>query len=234
VLAPDQSAALRDRLLGELDRVKSTDEAAVWAQRSMPAKNTLTNTDIQLVVGGFRARLALFGERWPDDGQEEADHSPPGPQASDSSPTGEEPPPSVAEDADAGRPRLAAKTIRLRDKEHRKFVSTQPCVVCGRTPADPHHLRFAQPHALGRKTSDEFTVPLCRLHHNELHRYGDEVSWWAGVNVDPVPIALKLWRRTRAGGAPGPAPEGAKPQAARADSSADGARRDQDGGEIQA
>jgi hypothetical protein len=52
-------------------------------------------------------------------------------------------------------------------------------------PADPHHLRFAQPRALGRKVSDEFTVPLCRLHHSELHRYGDEVSWWAGVNVDP-------------------------------------------------
>ena len=102
----------------------------------------------------------------------------------------------------------------MRDKNHRIFVSTQPCVVCGRTPADPHHLRFAQPRALGRKVSDEFTIPLCRLHHNELHRYGDEVSWWAGVNVDPVPIALALWRRTRAGldGARGAAREGALPQ----------------------
>jgi hypothetical protein len=43
---------------------------------------------------------------------------------------------------------------------------------------------------------------VCRLHHSELHRYGDEVSWWAGVNVDPVPIALELWRPTRPDGTP--------------------------------
>src|SRR5712691_4890997 len=63
-----------------------------------------------------------------------------------------------------GHGRVAAKTIRLSDKDHRKFVSRQPCVVCGRTPVDPHHLRFAQPRALSRKVSDEFLVPVCRLH----------------------------------------------------------------------
>jgi hypothetical protein len=94
---------------------------------------------------------------------------------------------------------VVGKTIRLRDREHTRFVSRQPCVVCGRTPADPHHLRFAQPRALGRKVSDEYTVPVCRTHHRELHSYGDEASWWAAVNVDPVPIALALWRRTRPG-----------------------------------
>ena len=50
-----------------------------------------------------------------------------------------------------------------------------------------------QPRALGRKVSDEYMVPVCRLHHRELHRYGDEAaSWWAGVNVDPLPIALEF------------------------------------------
>jgi hypothetical protein len=62
------------------------------------------------------------------------------------------------------------KTIRLRDKDHLKFVSKQPCVVCGREPSDAHHLRFAQPRALGRKVGDKFTVPVCRLHRRELHR----------------------------------------------------------------
>src|SRR6202000_33625 len=95
------------------------------------------------------------------------------------------------------RGQIAPKTIRLRDKAHRKFVSSHPCLVCGRSPADAHHLRFAQPRALGRKVSDEYTVPLCRLHHRELHRYGDEASWWAGVGIDPLPIALELWRRSR-------------------------------------
>jgi hypothetical protein len=68
---------------------------------------------------------------------------------------------------------LAAKTIRLRDSDHRKFVATQPSLVCGHTPADAHHLRFAQPGALGRKVNDEFTVPVCRVHHRELHRHGN-------------------------------------------------------------
>ena len=95
------------------------------------------------------------------------------------------------------RRRVAAKTIRLRDKEHCKFVASQPCIVCGRTPSEAHHIRFAQPRALGRKVSDEYTVPVCRLHHRELHRYGDEVSWWVAVNVDPLPIALELWRRSQ-------------------------------------
>jgi hypothetical protein len=93
------------------------------------------------------------------------------------------------------RHRLAGKTIRLRDKEHCKFVSRQACVVCGLAPAEAYH------RALGRKVSDEYTVPVCRLHHRELHHYGDEVSWWAGVNVDPVPIAFELWRRSRPGAA---------------------------------
>ncbi len=91
---------------------------------------------------------------------------------------------------------VVGKTIRLRDKGHRMFVATRPCLLCGRTPADPHHLRFAQPRALGRKVSDEFTVPMCRVHHDELHRHGDEETFWREYDIDPVPIALALWRRT--------------------------------------
>jgi hypothetical protein len=45
----------------------------------------------------------------------------------------------------------------------------QPCLVCGRKPSDPYHLRYMQPRALGRKASDEFAVPLCRGQHRELH-----------------------------------------------------------------
>src|SRR5271169_567908 len=59
---------------------------------------------------------------------------------------------------------------RIRDKAHKKFVAQQPCLICGRRPSDAHHLRFTQPRALSRKVSDEFTVPLCRTHHREVHR----------------------------------------------------------------
>jgi hypothetical protein len=107
-------------------------------------------------------------------------------------------PPSAAHQRTSGfrRARLSAKTIRLRDKEHRKFVSRQPCLVCGRAPSDPHHLRFAQVRALGRKVSDEFTVPVCRLHHREIHRHGDEAAWWTRAGIEPLPAALALWRQT--------------------------------------
>jgi hypothetical protein len=106
-------------------------------------------------------------------------------------------PPVTSDTASVRRRRVAAKTIRLRDKEHCKFVRTEPCAVCGRAPTEAHHIRFAPPRALGRKVSDEYTVPVCRLHHRDLHSYGDEASWWAGVGIDPLPIALDLWRRSR-------------------------------------
>jgi hypothetical protein len=95
---------------------------------------------------------------------------------------------------------------RIRDREHVRFVAKQPCLVCGRTPSDPHHLRFAQTRALGRKVSDEFTVPLCRGHHREVHRSGDEAGWWHKAGIDPTVAAHTLWLEThplpgdRAGG----------------------------------
>ena len=83
---------------------------------------------------------------------------------------------------------------RKRDKQHLRFVASQPCLICGRAPSDAHHLRFAQPRAMGRKSSDEFVVPLCRTHHRQNHQTGREESWWASVSIDPLEIAAKLWR----------------------------------------
>ncbi len=91
---------------------------------------------------------------------------------------------------------------RYRDKAHLKFVASRPCLVCGRKPCDPHHLRFAQVRALGRKVSDEFTVPLCRLHHRELHRARNEAGWWAKLGIDAIAIARNLWNMTRSAGMP--------------------------------
>ena len=85
-----------------------------------------------------------------------------------------------------------AEPKRRRDKTHLKFVATQPCLICGRQPSDPHHLRFAQPRALGMKVSDEFTVPLCRGHHRQLHQAGNEVDWWERLKVHPLEIAMSL------------------------------------------
>ena len=89
-----------------------------------------------------------------------------------------------------------AEPRRLRDKAHLKFVASQPCLVCGRQPSDPHHLRFAQPRAIGMKVSDEFTVPLCRGHHRQLHQAGNEVAWWEDLGIDALEIARGLWEQT--------------------------------------
>jgi hypothetical protein len=91
-----------------------------------------------------------------------------------------------------------AEPKRLRDKAHLKFVASQPCLICGRQPSDPHHLRFAQPRAMGLKVSDEFTVPLCRGHHRQLHQAGDEIAWWQNVKVNALEVARSLWEKTHA------------------------------------
>jgi hypothetical protein len=201
ILGPDPSAELRDQLLEDLGQLESPDEAADWVHKNLAAKNTLIANDADLVEAGFRERLATIEVAYAG-----PDIRPMAPAEGGSDPSGkpfiasiEDPPAAliVLPGAGARRRRVAAKTIRLRDKEHCKFVATQPCVVCGRAPTEAHHIRFAQPRALGRKVSDEYAVPVCRLHHRDLHSYGDEASWWAGVSIDPLPIALELWRRSR-------------------------------------
>jgi hypothetical protein len=201
VLRPDLSAVQRDRLLVELGALQSADDATAWAHLSLPAKNTLTVEDAQAVEARFRAKLATFDEQR----LEKPDTSPAEQRGEvlGSSESLEAANTRATEGADTTPPSrrssLAVKPIRLRDKDHRKFVAHQPCLICGRTPVDPHHLRFAQPRALGRKVSDEFTVPVCRLHHQELHRVGDEAAWWRAAAIDPLPIALSLWRQSRGG-----------------------------------
>jgi hypothetical protein len=88
------------------------------------------------------------------------------------------------------------KAVRLRDREHLRHVAKQPCVICGRQPSDPHHLRFAQSKGMGQKVSDEFALPLCRAHHREVHRASQEAARWR----DPHVIARALWLKTRPDG----------------------------------
>jgi hypothetical protein len=180
------SAVLRDQLVGELKAIDSADTAAIWAARILPAKNTLNLADARLLEQAFEVRLVEL---------EPALSNVP------SLPTGlEQKGPKANEEA----PFESAQTSglshfeprRVRDREHVKFVARRPCLICGRCPADAHHLRFAQSRALGRKVSDEFTVPLCRGHHREIHRHGDETVWWAKVGIEPLGVANSLWRET--------------------------------------
>jgi hypothetical protein len=192
ILGLEASAQLRDQLIAELTGLGSGEDAALWAHRSLNLKNRLTAADARGVEETFHTTLASFPERTDE-------------------------PPTAADSGQATKPRLqvtekrkkrsrrnaidkGALTLpeprRMRDRDHVKFVATHPCLICGRQPADAHHLRFAQSRALGRKVSDEYTVPLCRGHHRAVHRCGDEATWWRNAKIDPTVTARTLWLET--------------------------------------
>jgi hypothetical protein len=196
VLGPDGSAALRDQLLTDVDRLNSADAAATWAHRIMAAKNSLAAADARHLEDAFAAKIAALGS-----GNGEVINAP-----LSSSETGQlrlPQNPHAAEPSEVSISNRVDKSLlalpeprRFRDKTHRKFAAKQPCLICGRQPADAHHLRFAQYRALGRKVSDEFIVPLCRGHHREVHRCGDESGWWKNTGIDPTVPARALWLET--------------------------------------
>ena len=202
VLGVQLSASLRESLIEQLATINSADEAAAWAHRNLPAKNTLTAADAKIVEERFRARLSAIGDR-PAEGYEPP-HAVPDQtgvsSASDAATRQKAPMRATKKQSRSDAIRALGKTVRLRDKDHRRFVLRQACLVCGRVPSDPHHLTFTQPRALGRRVSDEFIVPVCRVHHRELHRSGNEAAWWRKLNIDPIPIALGLWQQTRTDG----------------------------------
>ena len=176
ILEPDASAVLREQLLAELKDIASVEDAAIWAHRILGAKNTLTAADARKIEDAFQAGLIILGGTANAD-IIDAPLPPVAPecQASSALMLAEPGERSVSNNIDKSR--LARpEPRRFRDKDHVKFVAKQPCLICGRRPSDPHHLRFAQHRALGRKVSDEFTVPLCRGHHREVHRCGDEAA----------------------------------------------------------
>jgi hypothetical protein len=194
ILGAEASGLLRDQFLGELTAIDSSDDAAIWAYRILGAKNSLTAADARQVESSFQAKLAtLEGAAEVSDPLSTVISAPP-PSSVERRPVG---PIETAVADGIDKSRLAyPEPRRFRDKEHVRFVAKKPCLICGRRPADSHHLRFAQHRALGRKASDEFTVPLCRGHHREVHRYGDEAQWWKNAGVDPTVTARTLWLET--------------------------------------
>jgi hypothetical protein len=175
-------AGLRERLIFELEQLEGPEALAAWAQRALPLKNRLSAADAQAVEAAFEARLARLGEG-------ASGRGPKTPELN-SHDLGGEPTPGPREVTLIGKP------VRGRDRNHLRFVASQGCLVCGRTPSDAHHVKFAEQRAMGRKVSDKFTVPICRLHHRELHRRGNERAWWQSQGIEPLVIAADLWGRT--------------------------------------
>jgi ERF superfamily protein len=188
-LAAEPSATLRDQLVAEIHDLKSDEDLALWAHRRLPAKNSLTADDARALEAAYLTKLEATSQNAPN--PDRAHSLQPLPKGSEGK----------TFDGSGGQRSSTTemvspvrKTIRQRSKAHRAFVSSQPCLVCQRSPGDAHHLKFAQPATLGRKVGDEFTVPLCRDHHHALHRHGNEVSWWANFKIAPLEIARELWK----------------------------------------
>jgi hypothetical protein len=176
------SARLRDVMLSELNAIRSEDAAGKWAHRRLKEKNKLSAADAKHIEEVFRTKLlglAINAEGSSTrEGRRKKGKSPEASESVDKSIlTHPEP-------------------RRIRDRAHVRWVAQQTCLICGRQPCDAHHLRFAQNRALARKVSDEFTVPLCRGHHRELHRHGDEADWWKKLGTDPTSAARALWLTT--------------------------------------
>jgi hypothetical protein len=209
LLGATLSASLRELLLGEIAGIGSSELAARWAQDALPRKNSLTAADAKLVEDAFESRLSelpaseqpapLSGQTSPLDA---------GPVVG--TPVAQRVVPddgtalSTAKHGEGNWVTPVDKSVlaiaasrRYRNREHLRSMVKMPCLVCGRKPSDPHHLRHAQPRALGSKASDEFTVPLCRTHHREVHRAGDERAWWRAAGIDPLKVAHKFWEETR-------------------------------------
>jgi hypothetical protein len=200
------SGQLRDQMLGELNDIGSSDEAAKWAHRRLPDKNKLNAIDAKHIEAVFRTKLLSFAAHHAEgipDPKPETDGTVTDPSsagwegngaASESTPTKTNPPQPKRRTNPIDKAVLShPQPRRIRDRDHVRFVAQQACLICGRKPCDAHHLRFAQSRALGRKVSDEFTVPLCRGHHREVHRHGDEAAWWRLARIDPLASARELW-----------------------------------------
>jgi hypothetical protein len=185
-IAPDESASVRDQLEREITAIDTADALALWAHRSLPIKNTLTRGDAQAVEAAYVAKLKACSDEY----------------VVPIEPSDAEPSTNQDERTQSAITTVViaplAKPVRRRSKAHLAFVASQPCLVCKTAPCDAHHLKVARPRSLGRKVSDEFTVPLCRKHHQELHRHGNEANWWANVQVTPMPIARELWETSPA------------------------------------
>jgi hypothetical protein len=183
-LPPDASEKLRQQLICQLEQLQDPEALASWAHRALALKNQLSARDAGAVEAAFAARLARgLGDSAAVSGPEKRKANGPGRRSLQSEPASNE-------------VTVIGKPVRERDHDHLRFVAAQPCLVCGRTPSDPHHIKFAEHRALGRRVSDRFTVPICRLHHRELHRRGNERAWWQKQGIDPLAMAVTFWRRT--------------------------------------
>jgi hypothetical protein len=223
-LTTENSNKLREQLLGQIRSWGSREVPNGEAIGVLRAKNTLSAADAKAIEAAFETRMMEPEQRTVVAEEPQLEVKPDQKLRSESSIKRRRPQQKIQggsdrDDRDASSQSVSVpseeagielriakidKSLlmfgeprRRRDKAHLRFVASQPCLICEQTPSDPHHLRFAQPRALGRKTSDEFVVPLCRAHHRQNHQTGDELSWWRATGSEPMKVAQELWKISR-------------------------------------
>lgn len=101
---------------------------------------------------------------------------------------------------------------RIRDERHLRHVAKQDCCCdisrsengsrmpdmrsCRNDTVVSHHIMYAEPSAMGLRSGDNYTVPLCAKHHADLHLRGDERLWWSLHGIDPILVAARLYQET--------------------------------------
>ncbi len=193
VLSLNKSAALRDSLLAGIVGLQTHQSATCWARDALAIKNRLIAADAKLLEDAFEQKLSELpsAESHEPPAHSQTSSADPHVVGSNESAVGDPP-----RGIDKSTLAIAAPR-RHRNRDHLRFISKQPCLLCARKPSDAHHIKFVQPRALGRKASDEFAVPLCRMHHRAVHRAGNEEAWWKQAGIDPLKVARKLWKHTR-------------------------------------
>ena len=152
-LTPDQSAAVRDRLLTEIAGIPDAEQAAAWASGALSAKNRLTAADAGRVENAFERLLAATDGAVnssagstivlrPDrKASEEVDAT--GTTAATATDASAEAPARTTLSSDDQSSGIDKSVLALpepkrhRNKEHLRFVAQQACLICGRKPSDP-------------------------------------------------------------------------------------------------
>ena len=89
---------------------------------------------------------------------------------------------------------------RKKNNGYLDFIRGLPCSLClDNTSTEAAHVRYAEPKlgkrhtGMAEKPDDAFALPLCGKHHREQHTQ-NERAWWNGYAIDPVALALALYR----------------------------------------
>src|ERR1700730_716813 len=104
------------------------------------------------------------------------------------------------------KPRIERPTVQhvRREREgmsakHLENVRELPCLVCMKEPPnEAHHLLRTGEHGMGRKSSDQWAIPICAFHHDarqpgSVHSCGGEDEYFASRAIDARSVARALW-----------------------------------------